>query len=78
MFLQIRLSAEALLTVGALLYILSALREARFLGAKMFFENLVNRIKFEIKIISHFSTFPLSLPHRAPLHHVSCFYFLAF
>lgn len=29
--------------VGSLLYILSALREARFLGAKMFFENLVTK-----------------------------------
>ncbi|KAG5682668.1 hypothetical protein PVAND_012006 [Polypedilum vanderplanki] len=37
---RIKLSAEALMTVGALLYILTALREARFLGAKMFFENL--------------------------------------
>jgi hypothetical protein len=43
-FRQIRLSAEALLSVGALLYILSGLREARFLGAKMFFENLVKLI----------------------------------
>ncbi|CAG9802186.1 unnamed protein product [Chironomus riparius] len=37
---RIKLSAEALMVLGALMYILSALREARFLGAKMFFENL--------------------------------------
>lgn len=39
--LQIKLGAEGLLTIGALYYILTALRELRFLGAKMFFENLV-------------------------------------
>lgn len=38
---RIKLVAEGLLTIGALYYILSALRELRFLGAKMFFENLV-------------------------------------
>lgn len=38
---QIKLGAEGLLTIGALFYIISAIREARFLGAKMFFENLV-------------------------------------
>ncbi|CRK93055.1 CLUMA_CG006509, isoform A [Clunio marinus] len=37
---RIKLGAEGLLTIGALYYILTALREARFLGAKMFFENL--------------------------------------
>jgi transient receptor potential cation channel subfamily V protein 5 len=41
---KIKLSAEALMTIGALLYILTALREARFLGAKMFFENLVRKL----------------------------------
>lgn len=41
--LQIKLGAEGLLTIGALYYILTALREARFLGAKMFFENLVTK-----------------------------------
>lgn len=40
---RIKLVAEGLLTIGALYYILSALREARFLGAKMFFENLVRK-----------------------------------
>ena len=37
-----KLVAEGLLTIGALYYILQALREAKFLGAKMFFENLVS------------------------------------
>lgn len=41
---QIKLGAEGLLTIGALYYILTALREARFLGTKMFFENLVKTI----------------------------------
>jgi hypothetical protein len=36
------------MVLGALMYILSALREARFLGAKMFFENLVMRLIFKI------------------------------
>ena len=43
-----------LLTIGALLYILSALREARFLGAKMFFENLVRRFKIFLALINLF------------------------
>lgn len=38
---QIRLSAEILMEFGAFLYILSALREASFLGGHMFIENLV-------------------------------------
>ena len=38
---RIKLVAEGLLTIGALYYILTAMRELRFLGAKMFFENLV-------------------------------------
>jgi len=38
----IRLIAELLLETGAVLYILAALREARFLGLHMFIENLVN------------------------------------
>lgn len=37
----VRIVAEMLLTGGALLYILAALREARFLGLHMFIENLV-------------------------------------
>ena len=40
---RIKLVAEGLLTIGALYYILTAMRELRFLGAKMFFENLVRR-----------------------------------
>ncbi|XP_045761391.1 transient receptor potential cation channel subfamily V member 5 [Maniola jurtina] len=37
---KVRISAELMLWVGALAYIGAALREARFLGLKMFFENL--------------------------------------
>ncbi|KAJ2943871.1 hypothetical protein O0L34_g8197 [Tuta absoluta] len=37
---KVRISAELLLWVGALAYICAALREAHFLGLKMFFENL--------------------------------------
>ncbi|XP_023947943.1 transient receptor potential cation channel subfamily V member 6 [Bicyclus anynana] len=37
---KIRISAELMLWVGALAYIGAALREAKFLGLKMFFENL--------------------------------------
>ena len=39
---QIRLCAEFALFIGAILYIVAALRESRFLGYKMFVENLVN------------------------------------
>jgi transient receptor potential cation channel subfamily V member 5 len=39
--LKVKLVAEGMLSVFALYYILTALRELRFLGAKMFFENLV-------------------------------------
>lgn len=38
---KIRFSAEIAMTVGAFLYLLAAVREARFLGLRMFFENLV-------------------------------------
>ena len=38
---KIRLVAEILTEIGAILYILAALREARFLGLHMFIENLV-------------------------------------
>lgn len=37
----VRIVAEFLLMCGAVLYILAALREARFLGLHMFIENLV-------------------------------------
>ncbi|XP_026484620.2 transient receptor potential cation channel subfamily V member 5 [Vanessa tameamea] len=37
---KLRISAELMLWVGALAYIAAALREARFLGIKMFIENL--------------------------------------
>lgn len=38
---KIRISMELLMTLGALLYIVAALREASFLGGQMFIENLV-------------------------------------
>ncbi|XP_014253746.1 transient receptor potential cation channel subfamily V member 6 [Cimex lectularius] len=38
---MVRLAAEFLLEIGALLYIIAALREARFLGWSMFVENLM-------------------------------------
>lgn len=38
---KIRLTAEVLMELGAILYIAAALREARFLGLNMFIENLV-------------------------------------
>lgn len=38
---KLRIIAELINFVGAILYLLVALREARFLGYKMFIENLV-------------------------------------
>lgn len=38
---QVRLISEVILLVGAFLYILTAMRESRFLGYKMFVENLM-------------------------------------
>lgn len=38
---KIRLTAEIVMYFAAVLYILAALREARFLGLNMFIENLV-------------------------------------
>ncbi|KOC68960.1 Transient receptor potential cation channel subfamily V member 6 [Habropoda laboriosa] len=38
---KIRLTAEVLMEIAAILYILAALREARFLGLNMFIENLM-------------------------------------
>ncbi|CAH1105223.1 unnamed protein product [Psylliodes chrysocephalus] len=37
---KIRFSAEIAITIGSFLYLISAVREARFLGLRMFFENL--------------------------------------
>lgn len=39
---KIRLITDIIQIAGALLYILAALRESRFLGYKMFIENLVS------------------------------------
>lgn len=38
---KIRLTCEIGIELGAILYIVAALREARFLGLNMFIENLV-------------------------------------
>lgn len=38
---KIRLTAEVCMLLGAFAYLLAAVREARFLGGRMFFENLV-------------------------------------
>lgn len=38
---KVRLVTELVQLIGAFLYILAALRESRFLGYKMFIENLV-------------------------------------
>lgn len=40
---QIRITGEIILLIGAFGYILAALREMRFLGYKMFIENLVSQ-----------------------------------
>lgn len=39
---RLRLVTEILILIGSLLYLIAALREARFLGYKMFVENLVS------------------------------------
>lgn len=41
---RLRLVTEILILVGSLLYLIAALREARFLGYKMFVENLVSTL----------------------------------
>lgn len=41
---RVRLTCECLMLVGAVTFLLGALRECQFLGASMFFENLVSRI----------------------------------
>lgn len=38
---KVRALGEITMTFGAFIYLASAVREARFLGARMFFENLV-------------------------------------
>lgn len=45
---QIRIGAELAITVGAFLYLAAAVREARFLGTRMFFENLVNKVFYRL------------------------------
>lgn len=47
---KIRFAAEITITLGAFVYLASAIREARFLGTRMFFENLVSEIYLIINI----------------------------
>lgn len=42
---QVRLFSEGFMFLGALTYIVTALLEARFLGYKMFIENLVKHYR---------------------------------
>lgn len=49
---KIRLSAEIAMVIGAFTYLIAAIREARFLGGRMFFENLVTaKTSYIIKFI---------------------------
>ncbi len=56
---RMRLTCECLMLVGAITFLLGALRECQFLGASMFFENLVNKYLniFHLSIMSHFVHF---------------------
>jgi transient receptor potential cation channel subfamily V member 5 len=74
--LKIKLVAEGALTIFALYYILTAFRELRFLGAQMFFENLVSQQTFVIvnSVVSSISLFSRS---RALHRRASCFCSLA-
>lgn len=60
---QVRLISEVCMFVGALTYIVAALLEARFLGMKMFIENLVSVHLHALSIIflmqAQAQTFPL-------------------
>lgn len=44
---QVRITAEIFMEIGAVLYIVTALREAGFLGYKMFVENLVSSVNLK-------------------------------
>lgn len=86
--LRVKLAAEGMLTVFALYYILTAFRELRFLGAKMFFENLVSQqtqrshrsfVNVTMTVHCSLAQCPISSYNRcrALHHHVSCFCSLA-
>lgn len=51
---RIRLVMELIQLIGAFLYIVAALRESKFLGYKMFIENLVCFKKSIASIMIHF------------------------
>ncbi|XP_025837236.1 transient receptor potential cation channel subfamily V member 5 [Agrilus planipennis] len=61
---QIRLIAEAVMLFSAFLYLVAAIREARFLGGRMFFENLMtapSRVMFLFSCILMQIILPLRL-----------------
>lgn len=51
---KIRLTAEVCMLLGAFAYLAAAVREARFLGGRMFFENLVMSHFHSIKTLTHY------------------------
>ncbi|XP_030754916.1 transient receptor potential cation channel subfamily V member 3 isoform X2 [Sitophilus oryzae] len=58
---QIRFAAEIGITLGAFLYLAAAIREAKFLGLRMFFENLrtsPSRVMFLFSCILVFAVIP--------------------
>ncbi|KAL1493977.1 hypothetical protein ABEB36_009655 [Hypothenemus hampei] len=58
---QVRFTAELAITSGAFLYLAAAVREARFLGLRMFFENLMtapSRVMFLFSCILLFGVIP--------------------
>lgn len=57
---QVRLISEAAMFVGALTYIVTALLEARFLGYKMFIENLVSRTQSSQRQLGYNRSFCIS------------------
>ena len=57
---KVRLIAEILMEIAAVLYIIAALREARFLGLNMFIENLVRMILSSVCLFLSFLRLLLS------------------
>ncbi|XP_066261060.1 transient receptor potential cation channel subfamily V member 5 [Euwallacea similis] len=58
---KVRFTAELCITLGAFLYLAAAVREARFLGLRMFFENLMtapSRVMFLFSCILVFGVIP--------------------
>uniref|UniRef100_A0A182SST7 Ion transport domain-containing protein n=1 Tax=Anopheles maculatus TaxID=74869 RepID=A0A182SST7_9DIPT len=66
---KVRLISEMIILVGSFLYLLAALRELKFLGRKMFFENLVRTIMLKKTVdgwilIDDFVYFQMTAPSR--------------